>query len=260
MKNALFSGFKPNHISIKIIRFFILAGVFFLAFSAETFAEEKTPVNEHVIILHGMGRTHRAMKKIEKHLENVGYQVTNLDYPSTQKPIEKIAEEDLGETVEKCLKKGATTIHFVTHSLGGIVLREYLQTKTVPGQCRAVMLAPPNNGSEIADFLKTNFLYQKIMGPAGQQLGTGPFSKPNTLKPVNIKIGIITGNKDSLPVFSFLFNGPNDGKVSVESAKLKEMADFIVLPCGHTFIMNNETVIEQIEYFLKNGAFKRSDK
>ena len=195
------------------------------------------------------------MKKIGTYLTDAGYQVTNLDYPSTEKPIEKIAAEDLSAAVKKCLEKAPCAIHVVTHSLGGIILREYLQTMKLPEGSRAVMIAPPNHGSEITDFLKNNFFYRKIMGPPGQQLGTDPYSKPNTLKPVDYGIGIIAGNRDAFPMFSFLFSGPNDGKVSVESAKLDGMADFIVVPCGHTFIMNDAMVMEQTAFFLKNGKF-----
>jgi len=94
------------------------------------------------------------------------------------------------------------------------------------------------------------------MGPAGQQLSTQNSSKPNTLKPIPGIIGIIAGSVTSDPWFAWMFDGPNDGKVSVQSARLDEMADFLVVEHGHTFIMNNDDVIEQVLYFLKHGKFK----
>lgn len=242
--------------------FFSFLTCFLLLLSSDEniYAEEVPAKDEHVIILHGMGRSYRAMKKIEENLLKNGYHVTNLNYPSTKKTIEKIASEDLHKAVTDCLSKKASAIHVVTHSLGGIVLRQYLQKNKLPDGSRAVMLAPPNSGSEIPDFLKENMnlLYKRIMGPPGQALGTDPSSKPNTLSPVQLEIGIIAGNKDSLPIFSSLFDKPNDGKVSVESTKLEEMTDFIVVPCGHTFIMNDDSVNKQILHFLKNGFFDKN--
>lgn len=256
--NKKFSSF-----AIKIVLFFLFISILNTSY---TFSKGRrprlkpSPLNEYVILLHGMGRTSRAMAEIETRLSAAGYQVTNLDYPSTDITIEEAANDYLGKAVAAILQKGENKIHLVTHSLGGIVVREYLQKNSLPEGSRIVMLAPPNHGSELADFLKDNPLYEAFMGPAGQALTTDPASKPNTLGPLNYEIGIITGNEDHFPIFSFLFNGPYDGKVSVESARLPEMTDFLVVPCGHTFIMNDDTVIMQIQYFLKNGKFLRDEK
>ena len=98
-------------------------------------------------------------------------------------------------------------------------------------------------------------LYQWLNGPAGQQLGTGTGSVPNRLKPVNAQIGVITGNRSTNPLFSSWIEGDDDGKVGVNRAQLNEMADFLVLPVTHTFIMNNQQAIWQVLYFLENGKF-----
>ena len=211
--------------------------------------------NEYVILLHGMGRTKRSMRKLEKHLLGKGYKTLNHGYSSTSKSIKSIAEEEIPAVIAKCRRQKASKIHFVTHSLGGIVVRQYLQTKFLPKGSRIVMLGPPNHGSEIADYLKGFFLFKWLNGPAGQELGTDKHSVPNTLKPIKAEVGIITGNKNLNPFFSGLISGPNDGKVSVESAKLKGMRDFIVLPCNHTFIMKDKAAMKQVVYFLEYGKF-----
>lgn len=114
-----------------------------------------------VILLHGMGRTHRSMEKMAYHLANEGYQVVNLDYPSTEASIEALSAGIVSEAVQSCrLKSPSAPIHFVTHSLGGILVRQYLQTHRLPPGSRVVMLSPPNQGSEIADLLKDFFLYR----------------------------------------------------------------------------------------------------
>ena len=135
------------------------------------------------------------------------------------------------------------------------MVRQYLQSNTIKRLGKIVMLAPPNHGSEIVDHLKDAAIFQHTMGPAGLQLSTRADSKPNTLKPIPGTIGVIAGSDTSDPWFAWMFSGPNDGKVSVESARLMEMSDFLVVEKGHTFIMNDRAVIEQVLFFLANGKF-----
>ena len=220
-------------------------------------AEGNDLKTECVIVLHGMGRTKYAMRKVEHELADAGYTVWNRSYPSTRKPIEALAVEHISRGLEYCRQAGAQKVHFVTHSLGGILVRYYLQDHTIETLDKIVMLSPPNRGSEIADNLKNWKLYQWTMGPAGQQLGTDANSLPNTLDKIDASVGIITGNSSSDPWFSPFIPGEDDGKVSVKSARLAEMTDFLVVEAGHTFIMSNRSVLEQIRHFLQKGTFKR---
>ena len=119
------------------------------------------------------------------------------------------------------------------------------------------MLSPPNNGSEVADSLKSFFLYRWIMGPAGQEIGTSPDNVPKRLKPVSADIGIIAGTRSIEPWFSILIPGQDDGKVSVESTKLEEMNDFLTVKSAHPFIMNDPQVIDQVVIYLGQGRFRR---
>jgi pimeloyl-ACP methyl ester carboxylesterase len=160
----------------------------------------------------------------------------------------------VGEGIEACRKKKARKVHFVTHSLGGILVRQYFQDHAAPEARRVVMLGPPNHGSEITDRYKDAWWYREATGPAGQQLGTRPDSLPNRLKPIPLEIGIIAGTSGG-DLFSSEFKEANDGKVSVESTKLGEMKDFLAVDTGHTFIMNADEVIGQVVHFLKEGRF-----
>jgi hypothetical protein len=163
----------------------------------------------------------------------------------------------VADTVNTCRQeRPSAPIHFVTHSLGGILVRYYLQDHHLPPDSRVVMLSPPNQGSEIADLLKDFFLYRWIMGPAGQQLGTAEDAMPSRLSPVSVPVGIITGDSTLEPWFSSHLPGPDDGKVSVERARLPEMADFMVVHRSHGFIMNDPQVIAQTIHFLRHGRFK----
>lgn len=212
---------------------------------------------ECVILLHGLGRTKYSMNTIAERLERLGYMVWNEGYPSTEKPIASLVSEHVRPAVEWAENKRARKIHVVSHSLGGILIRAYLQENALPSGSRIVMLSPPNNGSEVADRLKSFSLYRWMMGPAGQELGTSPDSIPGRLKPVAADIGIIAGTRSMEPWFSLLIPGPDDGKVSVESTKLKEMNDFLMVESTHPFIMNDQKVIDQVVAYLRQGRFRR---
>ncbi|MCP4691970.1 MAG: alpha/beta hydrolase [Desulfobacterales bacterium] len=223
-----------------------------------TNAAETSPVTKKpcVVLLHGLARTALSMSGLARHLSGAGFHTVNVNYPSTRKTISRIAEEHLHPVVVQCREKGWDKIHFVTHSMGGIVVRQYLQTRSLPAGSRVVMLSPPNKGSEVTDGLKGLFLYQWIMGPAGAELGTGPGSTPNRLGPIDMEVGIITGSKSLNPLFSDMIEGPDDGKVAVKNAKLPEMADFFVVESSHGFIMNNPDVKRQTACFLTHGKFE----
>jgi triacylglycerol lipase len=212
-------------------------------------------LRECVIVLHGMARTERSMSKIEDRLQDEGYQVWNQRYASTKAPISELSASAIGEGLDFCAHKQAKKIHFVTHSLGGILIRYYLQDHNIDILSRIVMLAPPNQGSEVVDALDEYSLYAYLMGPAGMALGTDPGSLPNQLRPIPGEIGIIAGTSSSDPWFSPIIPGVDDGKVSVERAKLAEMSDFILVDSGHTFIMRDAKVIDQIVTFLRDGRF-----
>ncbi len=214
--------------------------------------------NECVILLHGLGRLRQSMRRIDKHLQNFGYATINLAYPSTTKSIETIAETYLERAVEDCKASRAHRIHFVGHSLGGIIVRQYMQRHSVPTGSRLVMIAPPNQGSEIADLLRHIIFYEWITGPAGHEIGQGPESIIQRLKPIGIEVGVIAGNRSMNPLFSMFLDGPDDGMVPVKNTMLPEMRDFIIVHSTHTFIVSNPLVIRQVEHFLMLGKFDQS--
>ena len=206
-----------------------------------------------VVLLHGLGRSGWSLKRVEWALREAGYHVINFDYPSRDLPIERIAEEKLAPLLRTLPVEPDTKVHFVTHSMGGIVLRCYLRDHPLPHLGRIVMLAPPNAGSEVTDHLLRTWLYRTVNGPAGQQLGTA--SLPLTLGPAPGETGVIAGTYSFNPLFSSWLKGPDDGKVSVASTRLEGMADFIAVPYSHTWLMWRKPVIRQILFFLRAGRF-----
>ena len=212
---------------------------------------------EEVILLHGHCRTSRSMVKMEKALAEAGYRVRNVDYPSRTASIQKLTEDAVGGAVADCQADGATKIHFVTHSMGGILVRSYLARHSIPSLGRVVMLAPPSQGSEVVDKLGLLFVFKWLNGPAGNEMGTDPNSTPNQLGPAAFPVGIIAGDRSINWINSLLIPGPDDGKVSVERTKLTGMTDHMVIHVTHPFIMRNREVIRQTIQFLRTGQFDR---
>lgn len=213
--------------------------------------------DECVIVLHGLARGAGAMEKIAEALRQEDYQVANVGYPSRKFPIEELAAPTIEEGLLVCRNADAGTIHFVTHSLGGILVRYYLESESIPELGRTVMLAPPNQGSEAVDAFRNWPFYGSIFGPAGLQLGTGEDSVPLALGPVDFEVGIIAGDRSIDPIASIPLSNPDDGRVSVESTKVEGMTDFITVHHSHAFMMKRDAVILQIVHFLDQGRFDR---
>jgi pimeloyl-ACP methyl ester carboxylesterase len=211
-----------------------------------------------VVLLHGLARTSRSMDKLEAAFDARGYKVANVDYPSRKKPIEELAEVAVGRGLRQCSATSAEKIHFVTHSLGGIIVRYYLAHSQLLNLGRVVMLAPPNKGSEVVDNLSNVPGFSLFNGPAGSQLGTDEASIPSRLGPVTYPVGVVAGTRTINPLLSRYLPNPDDGKVSVESTKVEGMSDFIEIPVSHPFIMRKKAVIEQALAFIETGAFVHS--
>jgi triacylglycerol lipase len=196
------------------------------------------------------------MRPLAAYLERQGYAVANVGYPSLREPIEMLARSAIPPAVAALRREGVSAIHFVTHSMGGILLRAFLAAESLPDLGRVVMLSPPNQGSELVDSLRRFAWFRLVFGPAGCQLGTGAGELPARLGPADFSLGIITGDRPAIGLAHF-FPGPSDGKVSVERAQLAGMTDFLVLPCGHSFLMRHRPVQEQVGCFLATGRFGR---
>lgn len=214
--------------------------------------------HECVVLLHGLARTANSMDELEEALSTGGYRVVNIGYPSRQETIDRLAEMAVEEGIAGCDQSSVETIHFVTHSLGGILVRYYLADTSIAKLGRVVMLAPPNQGSEVVDEWHDVPGYEWLNGPAGQQLGTGEDSVPRALGPVDFTLGIIAGTRSINPILSQSLPNPDDGKVSVENTRVEGMADFIEMPYTHTFMMGAEPVIRQVQHFLRSGRFSHN--
>lgn len=216
--------------------------------------------DECVVLLHGLNRSWRAMRTMAKALQEAGFSTVNVDYPSQAGTIEVIAPLAVDTGLSECRATGASRIHFVTHSIGGILIRYQNEHAPIPDLGRVVMLAPPNQGSEIVDKTRDWPGFEIFSGAAGAQLGTDDDSVPKQLGPVDFDLGVIAGTGTINIFTSALLPDPDDGKVSVASTRVDGMKDFLVVGNSHRYITRSEVVTRNTAAFLRTGAFLDSDK
>lgn len=209
--------------------------------------------SEVVIVLHGLARSADSMTKMADALAAAGYTVHNLDYPSRHHPIETLAA--MVRCQIEALTTSEDTIHFVTHSMGGIIVRSIQKDAPFDTIGRVVMLSPPNHGSELVEALGDYSVFEWINGPAGDQLGTDPNGFIAQLGPIDFELGVITGDYSINWINSMIIPGDDDGKVSTESAKLPGMCDYRIIHATHPSIMVHEEAITATLHFLNSGRF-----
>jgi pimeloyl-ACP methyl ester carboxylesterase len=206
---------------------------------------------EVVVLLHGLARSNMAMWRLKQRLEEADFYVQTIGYASLNQTPEQIVQ-NISQQINGCCRSINNRVHFVGHSLGGLLIRAYLVENKLDNLGRVVLIGTPNQGTEIADYAKRNW-WGQFAGPAALALGTTKESFPNTLPEPDYPVGVIAGvsssdNEEMIP-------GLDDGLVSVESTKLKNMQDFITVPSGHSMMRYNKEVARQTIHFLQHGQF-----
>ncbi|MGI4977718.1 MAG: esterase/lipase family protein [Janthinobacterium lividum] len=212
---------------------------------------------DRVLLLHGIARRSGSLASLERAVAAAGYRTLNLDYPARRKPLEELVE-DVHRMAGAFVGAQDGRVHFVTHSMGGLLARAYVARHRPAALGRVVMLAPPSQGSEVADLLARNRIYQRFFGPAGAQLGTCRDGRlRDLLGTVDYTLGVIAGDRSIYPLSWLLIPRANDGRVSVARTMVVGMADHIVVHATHPMMMRNRRVFDQTVHFLRHGRFAR---
>lgn len=220
----------------------------------------KSHAGECVVLLHGLARSALSMERMKWFLEESGYKVANIDYPSRDYKIERLAPIAVNAGLQRCAEMDSVkSVHFVTHSLGGILVRHYFGNNDYSALGRVVMLAPPNQGSKAVDELQDWPGFEWLNGPAGYQLGKGEDSIPLQLGRPNFEFAVVAGDASVDPVTSAVLDNPDDGRVSVSDTQLEGMQDFRLVDASHAFIMQKSDVFELVKAFLETGKFPPDD-
>jgi triacylglycerol lipase len=207
------------------------------------------------VLLHGLARSSSSMRDMAGALEEGGWRVCNIDYPSTTQDIPTLVAQQIRPQLQACVGADPRPVAFVTHSLGGILVRQLHADDPAFAFGRVVMLGPPNGGSEVVDELGDFAPFGWINGPAGLQLGTDADSVPRALGATDLDVGVVAGENSINVILSQMIPGDDDGKVSLESARLEGMRDFLVVPVSHPFLMQDDVVIAQTLHYLREGGF-----
>jgi pimeloyl-ACP methyl ester carboxylesterase len=215
---------------------------------------------ECVVLLHGLNRSWRMMRPMAEALQEAGFSTANVDYPSQLGTIEEIAPVAVRLGIQSCESAGANKVHFVTHSIGGILLRYENERERIENLGRVVMLGPPNQGSELIDRTMDWPGIRAVSGPAGMQLGTDADSMPSRLGPIDFELGVIAGTRTVNVLASAMLPDIDDGKVTVARTKVEGMSDFLIVERSHRYITRGDVVVRNTESFLKTGRFIDADR
>jgi hypothetical protein len=239
----------------------LLAGILaFLGLAFETGAaegvvgvEEKAG-RETVVLLHGLGRTRAAMWPLAARIEKAGFEVVRIGYDSLRHSPEQILAE-VAQQIDACCANRPEPVHFVGHSLGGLIIRAYLAGHAVRSRGRVVLIATPNSGTPLVDSYGDAW-WMDLAGPTAKSLGTGLDSFPNSLPKPDYPVGVIAGTREYWLIRD-LIPGEHDGLVPLESTKIDGMVDFITVDSNHAFLRYSEEVARQTIAFLRTGRFLR---
>ena len=226
-------------------------------FSGTAQAPALSASRETVVLIHGLGGNAWNFQLLAGHLERAGYSVRRLEYDSRAESLDLILEE-VDRQIAACCLSDATRVHFVTHSLGSLVLRAHLAGHRPPGLGRVVMLAPSNQGTEIADRVGGWRLTTLLAGPLASQLGTGEDDLPRRLPDLDTEFGVVAGSRWVNPLGPLMLKGPHDGTVPVASTRLRGMADHVVVPSSHLGMLGSKQVAAATVRFLQSGRFDRA--
>lgn len=236
----------------------LVASVVFTAAHAFFGHNDEVPGNKEIIVLlHGLGRSNTSMWLLASRLEDAGYFVQRVGYSSLDQTPEEILE-DVSSQINQCCREHSQSVHFVGHSLGGLMIRAYLQDYKVANLGRVVLLGTPNKGTGAVDHFSDGWLIN-IVGPTAKALGTDDKSFPNSLEPPYYPVGIIAGERKN-KLIDPVIPGRDDGVVSIEATKIDAMTDFIIIETSHTMMRYDREVADQTIEFIKNGAFKEKKK
>ncbi len=213
----------------------------------------ETSSGENVVLVHGILRGSSSMNKIKIEFIRQGFSVTGFDYTKKDGSIEEISDS-LHKKIKK-FPKGK--IHFVTHSMGAVIVRSYISKYKPRNIGRVVMIAPPNNGSVYAAVLLHLPFFEKIFGRSGMDIAEGENCIVNSLPVPEFEFGVIAGGTGYEIGLNPFLKGDNDGTVLLKETIIEGMADFMQIKGQHSFLLFNNEVISESINFIKNGKFQK---
>lgn len=246
---------KPTTFTLLLVcSLFATVGCAETHFSSTKNAEQ---AGETIVLIHGLGRSNVSMWMMDHRLEKAGYEVVRVGYNSLTQTPEEILQQ-VSDQINDCCARLQQPVHFVGHSLGGLMIRAYLVENQVAHLGRVVLIGTPNTGTPVVDLFQDKW-WMKLAGPTAMALGTQATSFPNSLPKPDYPVGVIAGIVERGPMTKKI-PGDDDGLVPVESTRVEGMRDFVVIDTNHTMMRYDDEVLRQTIAFLRNGAFDQPSK
>ncbi len=209
-----------------------------------------------VILVHGYNRNKKDLYPMKRHLKAMGYECLAPTFPLRYKEFDQ-STELLVDYLEQ-FASGDEKVHLVGHSTGGLVIRHAVSAEGVAEKVgRAVLIATPNKGSQLAEFAGRSPGYVQVFKTLKSL--HRKYIEELSIPIINgIEIGAIAGNKPN-GLLGRLIHGEHDGRVAVSSVNLEHFKDFLILPYHHHEIHHQQVTAEFVDRFLKKGHFKKGD-
>lgn len=220
--------------------------------------EHLAGAGDYVVLVHGLDWFRNTLEPAAEYLHAEGYETLNVRYPSRKVANPEAAAQWVRQVVAAHCRDPHKRIHLVAHSMGALVVREYLADGKPERLGRVVLLAAPNQGTPLAEALRWKPL-GKLFSPAAAAscawVGRGEGSGRRA-EAVDYAPGVIMGNQPGwFPLFSVFIKGADDGVVPVDSGRLPGMAEFRVVRTSHTAMPRNREALEEVRCFLRTGQF-----
>jgi pimeloyl-ACP methyl ester carboxylesterase len=211
--------------------------------------ESLTPhSSEAVVLVHGLFRNGWEMALLRLRLAAVGYRMVRFTYPTVRVSPEKNAK-DLQAFIDRIETE---TLHFVAHSLGGLVIRYLFHNFPQQRPGRIVTMGTPHQGSSAAASLSHTLSGRLLLGESFKHGLSGDV--PSWTH--GHEIGVIAGSAGiGMGLLVTYLSRPNDGTVAVVETYLPNATDHITIPVSHVGMLLSDEVIYQTRCFLRHGRF-----
>lgn len=206
-----------------------------------------------VLLLHAAVVGRSSLSLLARRLRGLGFRVHNPAYPNRRLDVADGAENLVPDL--RCLEQSAPgPVHLVGHSMGGLVARRLLHLHRPANMGRLVTLGTPHLGSPLADLLHRRDFYQKLFGPAGQDLTSDHALDWPAPWPPPYPIGLLAGHIPIGPC-TFLLPWDSDGTVTRASSQPPGGSDYVLVPATHTTIPYLKRTAHLVASFLRTGRF-----
>ena len=201
-----------------------------------------------VVLVHGLWMNGLDMKLLKRRMSHAGYHTLQFTYPSiNNNPLDNAGL--LNEFLNSIQNE---TIHFVCHSLGGLIVRHLFHAFPEQRPGRVVTLGTPHQPSKAAIQLNKTFLSGSLLGKSIERglLGNAPPWRSHN------ELGVIAG--DLSLGLGLLIPGipkPNDGTVAVEETRLQGMKDHKIIHASHFGLLLSSEACNCARHFLSHGMF-----